>query len=73
MRVRHEVHEIDEELIHVYHLFLTSMQTKGLAYSPTFGDWCRDLIFAHLIDHPEVLDLSTLLRPEERRRLVDAR
>lgn len=72
VQYRPRVFELDESVVYLYHLFLQSARNLGLAVSEAdipFGQWIRDCLFQHFMEHPEVIDLRTMLTEEEQERL----
>lgn len=65
VQVRPQVYDVPEDLLYLYNMDLAAYMRLGVAYSPTFGQWARDWIFRAHIEHPEVLDLSSIFTPEE--------
>lgn len=70
---RPKVFDVDESLIHLYNLFLGSVRRVGIPYEPSFGDWLRDAVFQHYFEHPEIIDLSSILTPTEKAAMIALR
>lgn len=62
---RPQVFEIDESLVLLYHLCLTTFQQVGSTYRPSFGVWMRDTCFRFHVEHPELVDLRAIFTPRE--------
>lgn len=66
LQVRPVVYEVGEELVHLYHLVVASIQAMGVSdYSPEMGEWLRDTVFEFYREHPEIVDLRRLFTAEE--------
>ena len=70
VQFRPKVFDMDESVVHLYNLFLGSMRRAGIPYEPSIGEWIRDVLFQHYFEHPEIIDLSSLLTPAEKEALM---
>ena len=72
VQFRPKVFDMDDSVVHLYNLFLGSMRRAGIAYEPSIGEWLRDVAYQHYVEHPEIIDLSSLLSPAERESIAEA-
>lgn len=70
VQYRPRVFDIDEGIIHLYHLTTSSIREKGVPYYPTEGEWIRESVFRFWMEHQELVDLRTIFTQEEREAIL---
>lgn len=72
VQYRPKVFEMDESVVHIYHLHMAAAQRLGVRYEPSLGEWIRQVVFQFSLEHPELVDLSSILSPDERQQIAAA-
>ena len=57
--------EIHRDTLRLFHGVMSTVHAQGMNYHPTLGEWLRDVRVAHIIDHPELVDLPPHFSREE--------
>lgn len=63
---RPTIFTMDEAVVHLYHLHQAAAQRLGVRYNKPLGEWIREVVFQFTLEHPELVDLSTILTPQQR-------
>lgn len=70
VQYRPQVFEMDEAVVHLFHLHMAAAERLGVRYQPKLGEWIRQVVFQFSIEHPELVDLSAILSPQERQAIA---